>query len=188
MRKILLPLLFFFATASLSSAQVKNGLNYEVGGGFLYNRAYVTDGPTKAYGPGVYFEMRDKFDSNFDVGGLVNYHYSNGSGYMKDWEERLVDVNCHQVEVKGVGDYNILPDSLVNPYLGLELGLGLMYSNWTENVQSLFMYQAFGLRLGVQIWHFRLSCYADFNLDWRKVNGVRYCNTANIGVNLGFAF
>jgi len=191
--KILLIIFFLIAVPSASSfAQVKDGLNFELGGGYHFNRAFgVSNGLGKASGPEAYFEIRN-CEEHFDYGGQLCYKYSSSSGYATEGGP-LLDQTCHLALLKGVADYNICPNCIANPYVGFGLGLGYLHTNRSDNLQADNMAFALSVRLGVQISLVRLTVDYDMygtglgsNSVRLKLSGKALAHT--LSLTLGFAF
>jgi len=171
--KILLIAFFLFVASSATSfAQVKGGLNFELGGGYHFNRAFgVSTDLGKTSGPGAYFEIRNCED-HFDYGGQLCYKYSTGRGYATE-NGPLLDQDCHLALLKAIADYNICPDFVVNPYFGFGLGIGYLHVNRSDNFQSDNMAFALSVRLGVQISIVRLTCDYDlYSTGFRSKSGI----------------
>lgn len=192
-RKILL--IFFFliaASCELSFAQIKEGLNFEVGGGYHFNKAYgVNNGLGKTSGPEAYFEIRN-CEEHVDYGGQLCYKYSTGSGYAVEGGP-LLDQTCHLALLKAIADYNFCPDCVANPYVGLGLGLGYLHVDRSDNLKSDNLAFALSVRLGVQISLVRLTF--DYDLYSTSLRGKSSIARSSgrvlahtLSMTLGFAF
>jgi len=155
-KTVLIAFFLFVVSSAISFAQVKDGLKFEIGGGYHFNKAFgVSNGLGKTSGPEAYFEIRN-CDKNIDYGGQLCYKYSTGSGYATD-NGQILDQIGHLALLKAIADYNICPDCIVNPYVGLGLGIGYLHVDRSDNLKSDNLAFALSVRLGCQISIVRLT-------------------------------
>jgi len=191
--KILLGAFFLIVVSpAISFAQVKEGLNFEVGGGYHFNKAFgISNDLGKTSGPEAYFEIRNCV-TNFDYGGQLCYKYSTGSGYATE-DGPLLDQTCHLALLKAIADYNICPDRIVNPYVGLGFGIGYLHVNRSDNLKSDNLAFALSARLGAQISIVRLTFdYDIYSTGYRSKSVIASPSgkalAQTISLTLGFVF
>jgi len=155
-KTLLIDFFLIVVSSAISFAQVKDGLNFELGGGYHFNKAFgVSNGLGKTSGPEAYFEIRN-CESYIDYGGQLCYKHSTGSGYATD-DGPLLDQTCHLALLKAIADFNFCPDCIVNPYVGLGLGTGYLHVDRSDNMKSDNLAFALSVRLGAQISIVRLT-------------------------------
>jgi len=171
-RTLLIIFILMVTSSAASFAQVKEGLNFEVGGGYHFNKVFgISNGLGKTSGPEGYFEIRN-CEYNIDYGGQLCYKYSTGSGYAEEGGA-AVDQLCHLALLKAIGDYNFCPNCIANPYLGFGVGIGYLNVNRSDNVQSNNLAFAFSARGGIQITIVRLTFDYDlYSTGFRSRSGV----------------
>jgi len=190
--KILLAVLFLTVASSASSfAQIKDGLNFEVGGGYHFSKAFGVSGDLgRTAGPGAYLEIRDCMGC-LDYGGQLTYKYSTGSGYESNTGP-LLDQTCHLALLKAIADYNFCPESIANPYLGLGLGTGYLHLVRSDNLLSRTFTFAICARAGVQISIVRLTFdYDIYGTSFRSRSGRTVLKDKlghTLSMTLGLAF
>jgi len=186
----------------LSHAQIKEGNNFEIGGGYNFASSYRTDGRRlKFSGPGAYFEYRYESDNHMYYGGQLDYKYAYGDGFMVMGEGVTYKTNYNQICIEGLFGYTFLTSSVVNPFVGIGAGCGLVFTNSEDNKQSFYLSWVLTPRVGVQIWRFRITCDFDLLCDrgrssWFRVGGSSIYRSASsynvyssiISLNLGFRF
>lgn len=194
-----LAILFFLASFSASSfAQVKEGNNFEIGGGYNFTNGPNSDGNRYSLsGPGAYFEYRYEDQSHFFAGGQVNYKYAWGESFDYTPEGFKYNTSYHQVCLKGMVGYTFLPKCLANPFVGLGAGFGGTITNLDVSGKTLNCFWVFVPRVGVQLWRFRFSC--DWDILCKCGRGVRFSYgsygrsiyssfASNVSLTLGFRF
>lgn len=202
MKRVLLFVCSLFAFSIVSSAQIKEGNNFEIGGGYNFTSSYRTDGSRlKFSGPGAYFEYRYESDTHMYFGGQLDYKYAYGDGFMVLDEGITYDTNYNQICAEGLFGYTFLASSLVCPFIGIGAGFGFVFTNSVNDRQTFNFFWALTPRVGVQIWRFRLTCDFDFLCDrwrssWYRIGGGSVYKTGTaydiyssiISLNLGFRF
>lgn len=169
------------------SAQQKDKHNFEVGADLnVYGILGAVGGPSRGLAPGAFFEYRYDFTDHIDFGAQLSYDHSSGKSAFTGSDTPRWGIVYNQVALKAVADYNMCPNRLVRPYIGVGLGAGLL----VEDVSAGFtdtsdVFGVVGPRIGVQIWRFRLTLEFDFAFDGQY--GFLHTETST-GLNLGFTF
>lgn len=193
MKKLSVFIFLSITFSCISYAQVKEGLTFKIGGGYNFSNGYLMDGgPNKMSGPGGFFEITEYLDSGISAGGQINYKYGKGITGETELYPGL-DATSHLVGLKGLVDYNFCPESVVNPYAGIGLGIGYMHISRKDNAYMNHFYWTLVPRVGVQIWHFQLSVEWElFLFNNRNYSSYRgsssYCFASSLGLNLGIVF
>ena len=144
-------------------AQVKHGSEFEIGAGVsMYGITGSVGGVSRNAGPAAYFSYGYRFHDN--VGASLKLSYKNGNcDYMTDSEpSRRVSYKGNQVEALAGVDYVMLPDRLVNLFVGAGIGGGVLFEKSNGTCDNGW-YGVVGPRIGVSIWRIKLSadlCYA----------------------------
>lgn len=196
-----LAILFILASLSASSfAQVKEGNNFEIGGGYNFTNGPNSDGNRYSLsGPGAYFEYRYEDKSHFCAGGHINYKYAWGESYDYSPEGLKYSASYHQMSLKALMGYTFLHKSIVNPFVGIEAGLGGTMTDLYTNGKTLNFFWVFTPRAGVQLWRFRFTCDLDllcksrrgiwFSSGSYRPSGTAYSTFAtNVSLTLGYRF
>jgi len=184
--------LLMVVPSAISFAQVKEGLNFDLGGGYHFNRAFGVSGSLgRTSGPEAYFEIRN-YENKCDYGGQLCYKYSTGSGY-DTVDGPLLNQTCHLALLKAIADYNFCPDFVVNPYVGFGLGLGYLHVNRSDDLRSDNLAFALSARAGAQFSIVRLTFDYDLyttGLRSRTVIGGPSSRAIarTISMTLGIAF
>lgn len=184
MKRILIFAALLFGAGVLSSAQVKDKHNYEVGVGVnAYGILGMVGGPSRYPGPGLHFEYRYDLADRFDVGGRIYYKY--GKGQSAFTGEPTYGIVYNQAGVKAVADFNMRPGKSVRPYIGVGTGLGIISEKTASCNRAADIYGTVGPRIGLQMWRFRVALEFDFAYNGRY--GFIGTETAT-ALNLSFTF
>lgn len=184
MKRILIFAALLLGASVLSSAQVKDRHNYEVGVGVnAYGILGMVGGPGRYLGPGLHFEYRYDLADRFDVGGRIYYKY--GKGHSAFTGEPTYGIVYNQAGVKAVADFNMCPGKSVRPYIGVGTGLGMITEKANGYKATASAYGTVGPRIGLQVWRFRVALEFDFAYNGRY--GFIGTETAT-GLNVSFTF
>lgn len=181
-----LTVLMALLLVSVSSfAQNNDKHNYEIGVDLnVYGILGADGGPSRGFAPGAFFEYRYDFTDKIDFGAQLSYDHSTGkSAFWGDAPQWGIVYN--QVGLKAVADYNVCPNRLVSPYIGVGLGTGMLIEDTSVDYTDTGIFGVLGPRVGVQIWRFRLALEFDFAFNGEY--GFLHTETST-GLKLGFTF
>jgi len=198
MKKLLIAIGFVASFSIMSSAQVRLGNNFEIGGGYNFSSSrYLNGYKQKLAGPGAYFEYRYEDDSHFYVGCQLDYKFARGDGYDYVTELPTPETDHHHFCLEGLFGYTFLPMCLANPFVGLGGGLGCVYMRRVNNgADSACFSWMITPRVGVQVWRFRFTFDFDFLCDRIRRDYYRYGSSGGtlsvystvVSLNLGYNF
>ena len=189
MKKIIV-LLAAMCMVTAAFAQEKGAHSFEVGVGANTFRILSKDAGSffkyDKWGEDIYGEYRYGISDHFDIGGQLQYRRSTGIAPLRRFDCSADSMKYLQVGLMAVADYNILPSKLINPFVGACAGGGRALE-MTNNVKvsGRSCYGVLAPRIGVQIWHFRLTWEYDFAY-YTDDAFLRHKNAHNL--NLGFTF
>ena len=190
MRKLILLFLFAFVSAGLYGQTA--GHKFEAGVGYSPFTLFTVDcGYNAPYRCNAYFEWRYEFDKNtvdksFDLGAKLDYKtFPISTAY--DYYASYYGTR-HDIALLAVGDFNLNLGGIVNPFMGLGFGPGILIEHWTSSktedipeeykpyysykpipsVNSCFTVIA-SPRIGIELFrHLRISASVDISLyDFR---------------------
>ena len=163
-----------FAQHGSSELEIGGTLNYFLGkqvNNVSYNR------PMR---PGILIEYRYNIGDHLDLGVQLSSTFGQGkiagTGYTdKAW--------FLQVAPLAVADFNLLPESGFNPFIGVGVGPGFGYtSNKITKIASWSTSLVVAPRVGVELFeHLRVSV----QYNWYMKEGNRFSNLA-LGVSWAF--
>lgn len=187
MKRIIIAILLL-ANMAVGYAQQKNRNSFELGVGYNVFGITRADGSnSRDNGPGAYFEFRNAVAEHFDLGVQLSYKYGKGHTMYISADTPSKDITYNQAGLKGVADYNLWPTRTVCPYAGVSLGAGELFGKFADGTKDHYTYGIIGPRIGVQIWHFRISIEADFAFSGGYMYGL-ISEPSALSASIGYRF
>ena len=184
MKRFFALLVIIFASCTVAMAQGRDKHNYEIGAsGNIYGILGMMGGPARELGPGVHFEYRYDITKRIDIGGRLYYKYGTGTSAFTG--EPTYGIVYNQAGAKAVADFNMRPNKLLRPFVGVGAGLGMIAEKRATGDKESSVYGTISPRIGLQIWRFRVAL--DFDFAYNGQYGFLGTETAS-SLNVGFTF